>query len=94
MSINQFNIENLLDDKGRIVRWPKKKLEKYAVLLYLHQKMTIGKIYSEKEINEIILQWHSFGDYALLRREMFDNYLLERTKDGKEYWINEKKEDE
>jgi hypothetical protein len=94
MSINEFSIENLLDDKGRVFRWPKKKLEKYAVLLYLHRKMTTGKIYSEKEVNEIIMQWHSFGDYALLRREMFDNFLLERTKDGKEYWINEKGENE
>jgi hypothetical protein len=90
MSTNEFNIDKLLDENGRVNRWPKKKLEKNAVLLYLHRKMNTGKIYSEKEVNEIIMQWHSFGDYALLRREMFDNFLLERTKDGKQYWINEK----
>jgi len=41
----------LLDDRGRIVRWPKK------------------------------------ADHALLRREMFDRRLMNRTNDGRTYWI-------
>jgi hypothetical protein len=85
-----FNIRNILDDKERITRWPKKKAEKLEVLKYIQSKMNTGIKYSEKQINEIIEKWHCFGDYALIRRELFDNYLLERTKDGREYWIEEK----
>jgi hypothetical protein len=29
-----------------------------------------------------------------LRRELFDNYLLDRTKDCRSYWKSEKKENE
>jgi hypothetical protein len=82
-----FDIDSLKDKNGKIVRWPKKKIEKLEVLKYINSKFEIGKKYSEKQVNEIINNWHTFGDYALIRREMFDNYLLERTQDGKEYWI-------
>ena len=59
--------------------------------MYLNTKFEEGKEYSEKEVNELIDKWHNFKDYALLRREMFDHYLLERTKDGKKYWIENRK---
>ena len=89
-----MDISKLLDGNGKVLRWPKKKEEKIAVLIYLNTKFEEGKEYSEKEVNELIDKWHNFKDYALLRREMFDNYLLERTKDGKKYWIENRKESE
>ena len=86
-----MDIPKLLDGNGKVLRWPKKKEEKIAVLMYLNTKFKEGKEYSEKEVNELIDKWHNFKDYALLRREMFDHYLLERTKDGKKYWIENRK---
>ena len=86
-----MDIPKLLDGNGKVLRWPKKKEEKIAVLMYLNTKFEEGKEYSEKEVNELIDKWHNFKDYALLRREMFDHYLLERTKDGKKYWIENRK---
>jgi hypothetical protein len=85
----KFTIESISDEKGRITRWPKKKSEKLEVLKYIRSKIDAQMKYTEKQINEIITRWHSFGDHALLRRELFDNYLLERTKDGSAYWIGE-----
>jgi hypothetical protein len=82
-------IDNLKNSEGQILRWPKKKSEKIEVLKYINTKFSAGKKYSEREVNEIISKWHCFNDYALIRREMYDNYFLERTPDGKEYWINE-----
>jgi hypothetical protein len=83
----------LLDAEGKVKRWPKKKTEKDAVLHYIHEKIEKNKIYTEKEINEIILRWHSFNDYALIRRMLYDNFLLERTPDGRQYWIEDKRGD-
>lgn len=83
-----LDIDDLKDENGKIKRWPKKKTEKLEVLKYVNSKFEVGEKYSEKEVNELINKWHTFGDYALIRREMFDHYLLERTPDGKEYWIN------
>jgi hypothetical protein len=82
-----LDIAYLKDKNGKITRWPKKKIEKLEVLKYINSKFELGKKYSEQQANEIISIWHTFGDYALIRREMFDNYLLERTPDGREYWI-------
>jgi hypothetical protein len=79
----------LLDQEGRIKRWPKKATEKQFVLEYLKSKFSSGRRYTEKEINSIIIEWHAFADYALLRRELYDRYLINRTNDGREYWVGE-----
>ena len=86
------NIEYLKDQQGRIIRWPKKKAEKLAVLRYINSKFEVGRIYSESEVNQLIDKWHNFCDYALVRREMYNQCLLERKPDGKEYWIDNKEE--
>ena len=78
---------SFLDDTGRVIRWPKKKADQLEVLKYLRTKFEGGKKYSEKEVNALLDAWHIFGDRALLRRMLFDLYLLERTPDGREYWI-------
>ncbi len=77
----------LLSPEGKLTRWPKKDHEKQFVLEYLQGKFEKGVKYREREINAILKEWHLFGDHALLRREMFDRFLLNRTADGKEYWI-------
>ena len=83
------NISTFLDENGKVKRWPKKKQDKINVLNYLKEKFVAGKKYSEKEINIIIKEWHCFNDHALLRRELFNNYILNRTNDCKEYWLQE-----
>jgi hypothetical protein len=76
-----------LSEEGKVTRWPKKDHEKQFVLEYLAEKFTKDVKYRESEVNAILKEWHLFGDHALLRREMFDRYLINRTADGKEYWI-------
>lgn len=80
-------LKSIKNADGIITRWPKRKEEKEAVLKYISSKFETEKTYSEREVNEIINRWHSFGDYALVRREMYDHFLLNRTPDGKAYWI-------
>jgi hypothetical protein len=83
-------LDRLLDADGKVKRWPKKSAEKDAILQYIQEKIEKGKIYTEKEINEIITKWHSFNDYALIRRMLYDKNLLQRTPDGRQYWVDEK----
>lgn len=88
---NLAKYTRLLDAEGRVKRWPKKLDEKLFVLEYLQEKLPKGVSFSEKEVDETLIRWHAFGDHALLRREMFDRYLLNRTPDGREYWVGEEK---
>jgi len=81
-----MSLETLLDAQMRLKRWPKKKQEKLEALVYLQGKIETGAHYSEKEINTLLKTWHSFDDAALLRRELFNNFLLERSPDGRDYW--------
>ena len=77
----------LLSDDQKVRRWPKKNHEKQFVLEYLQSKFARETRIPEKEVNAIIQQWHLFEDHALLRREMFERGLMNRTRDGREYWI-------
>lgn len=81
-----MNIERFIDESGKIKTWPSKKDVKIEVLRYLSTKFEYDRFYSEKEVNEIINDWHNFNDYFLLRRGMIDCKFLFRTKDGAKYW--------
>ena len=89
----KINISIFLDNAGKIAQVPVRDRTKIPVLSYLADKFEEDRIYSEKEVNEIISTWHNFGDYFMLRRLLIDYKFLERTPDGAKYWVA-KKEDE
>ena len=80
------SIVQFLDSDGKISQMPMKKDKRNDVLFYLGTKFEIGRNYTEKEVNAIIEQWHTFGDYFLLRRELIVCDVLRRTRDGSKYW--------
>ena len=84
-------IENYLDDLGRIKQWPSKWSIKAKVLTYLSTKFEDEVQYSESEVNEILKKWHTFNDYFILRRGLIDTGLFKRQADGSRYWKNPKK---
>ena len=79
-------MNKLINELEGIVRWPKKPSAKQDVIEWLSTKFKFQKQYSEKEVNKIIKQNHSFNDIALLRRELISNKFLSRKKDGSIYW--------
>ena len=83
-----ISIKGYMDDQGRFTQFPgKRQKAKQAVMLEtLVGKFDKGIKYSESEINDILNQYHTFNDPAILRRLMIGKGLLERTPDGREYW--------
>ncbi|MBZ0289998.1 MAG: DUF2087 domain-containing protein [Anaerolineae bacterium] len=79
-------LKNHLDNEGRLTLWPSKRSLQLLALDYLANKVEVGRVYSEKEINSLLNNWHTFGDPALLRRELYERGLLNRQKDGAAYW--------
>ncbi|MEC9476624.1 MAG: DUF2087 domain-containing protein [Planctomycetota bacterium] len=77
---------DLICELEGILRWPKKRSDKEAVVKWLATKFTPHRKYSEKEVNQIIDQNHAFQDIALLRRELISRKHLMRKKDGSQYW--------
>ncbi|MEA5141990.1 MAG: DUF2087 domain-containing protein [Oscillibacter sp.] len=81
-----IKVKQFLDSSGKITQLPQKQKARQAVLEYLTGKFVLGRMYSEREVNGICSQWHTFGDYFLLRRELVDHGLLCRERDGSRYW--------
>ena len=79
------DLKNCLDEQGRVKVWPKKHARKDAVIHYLAEKFEYNRVYTEKEVNAILDQWHTFTDYFLLRRSLIEYNLLSRDAYGREY---------
>jgi hypothetical protein len=73
------------DAKGRLIRWPAKAANQNLCLWGLWSYIPAGEIFPQRQVNEILKSKHLFGDYALLRRALYDGDLISRTADGREY---------
>ena len=82
-----------LDAQGRLKRWPTRRKYQRAAVFYLVAKFERVRRYSEAEVNDVLDAWAPFRDAALLRRTLIEERLLERTPDGREYWVRSEEGD-
>ena len=83
--VRQEGIERFLDAEGCLAIWPSKAQDKALVCEWLAENFEREKSYSESEVNEIIKKFHTFSDWPMLRREMYERDLLSRDLDGSDY---------
>ncbi|WEV43639.1 DUF2087 domain-containing protein [Lactobacillus sp. ESL0684] len=81
-------ISRYLDNDGFVKTWPGKAKKRELILKYLASKFTPGQKYSEPEVNLLLRQY--IDDYVTRRRDLVESNLLQRTDDGRVYWINSK----
>lgn len=81
-----FPARRFLDADGRLKVWPSKLKDQKLALAWLAAHFEPGRRYHEREVNERLKALHAFGDWALLRRALFDHRFLEREADGSAYW--------
>ncbi|MFC3148147.1 DUF2087 domain-containing protein [Piscinibacterium candidicorallinum] len=74
------------DAKGVLVRWPNKFSVQRLALWGLWLHFDAKRRYTEREVNDLLKAWHSYGDHATLRRELINMRLLGRKSDCSEYW--------
>lgn len=84
MDLNHI-LRNFLNPEGKLVSFPAKRKMKIYALLYLSEKFEAEREYTEQEINEVLLDFHTFADPATLRRELYEYHFLDRSRDGKVY---------
>jgi hypothetical protein len=80
------DVQRLLDRQGRLRTMPVRPDAKAAVLAFLVEKFERSRRYTEREVNDLLDAWHTFGDHTRLRRELCDAALLTRHDDGSSYW--------
>ncbi len=83
------SLQNFLDGEGRLLRFPAKRAMQQAALTYLAGKFQPGTAYTERQVNELLGQWHTFRDPATLRRELYDRHFLDRDPYGTAYQLSE-----
>lgn len=73
------------DDQGRLMRWPNKYSVQRLALWVLWMQFEGRRVYTEREVNQVLKAWHTWGDHATLRRELINDRLLTRKSDGSQY---------
>lgn len=84
---DQKKVNNFLDKNGLLKLYPTKRNKQIQILKYLTTFFEIKKIYTESEVNKCLNNLSVLNDSCLLRRELIDIGYLERSKDGKAYFL-------
>ncbi len=87
--LRKYHVEDaFLNELGLVERYPVKLSEKQVVLNYLFKFFEAGRLYTEREVNDILKAHISFEDYVTIRRDLFDFNYLKRSLDGGAYETN------
>ncbi|GCE31460.1 hypothetical protein KDA_69440 [Dictyobacter alpinus] len=88
-SYNQ-GLKRFMNQEGRLTMWPPSKQgDKLLILEHLASFFQTGKMYSEKEVNDLLLKHTTFKDPAALRRGLYEYRFMSRKPDGSQYWLIE-----
>ena len=79
-------LSRYLDVEGRLKGWPSRRSVQLEALRYLADRLPAGVEWNEQELNILLKALHTFGDWALLRRDLYEVRLLDRSLDGRRYW--------
>lgn len=95
MTIEEIKKElrGFMDNDGKICRMPTKAKRELMVVAIVASAIRPDRVYTEKEINELILAQISFGDYCTIRRDLIDFGFMARKGDCTEYRLITKKPD-
>lgn len=80
------DLRRYLDEAGRVVIWPGKSRFRQSVFAYLAALFQPGRVYTEREVNELLLCHLACNDHASVRRDLCDLRYLARSRDGSRYW--------
>jgi hypothetical protein len=73
------------DAAGRLERWPQKLSVQRLAMWVLWTRFDARRVYTEREVNQILKGWHLYGDHVTLRRELINHQLMARKSDCSEY---------
>ena len=73
------------DGAGRLLRWPARDKQAELCLWVLWSRIPSGAVLDEREMGDLLKTWHTFADWALLRRALASTAKVVRSKDGRAY---------
>ena len=73
------------DSRGRLIRWPHKFSVQKLAMWVLWTLFDGRRVYTEREVNEVLKAANAFGDHVTLRRELINHRLMSRKSDCSDY---------
>jgi len=73
------------DSRGRLLRWPTKFSVQTLAMWVLWTLFDGRRVYTEREVNEVLKAANDFGDHVTLRRELINHRLMSRDSDCSNY---------
>ena len=73
------------DSRGRLLRWPTKYSVQKLAMWVLWTLFDGRRVYTEREVNEVLKSANAFGDHVTLRRELINHRLMSRKSDCTDY---------
>ncbi|MEK8030606.1 DUF2087 domain-containing protein [Ideonella sp. DXS29W] len=74
------------DEHGRLSRWPYKFAVQRLAMWGLWMRFDSNRTYTERQVNDILKAWTTYGDHVTPRRELVEMKLLGRKPDCSAYW--------
>lgn len=78
-------LRRYFDGDGRLCRWPSKFSHQEPCVWMVWSRLPARQVMTERQVNDHIKAAEAIGDHVLLRRELVNYGLLQRTPDGREY---------
>lgn len=80
-------IKVYIDENGALKTYPAKEKKKIIVLSEIVKNFSMGRIYTEKEIDRVLKR--IYQDNASIRRALIEYGFLERNNECSKYWVKE-----
>ena len=78
-----------VNDDGRLSQRPSRHKTQRMAAAWMATRFALGQNYTEKEVNAVIMNGHTFADWALIRRALCDWRFLDREGNGSRYGLRE-----
>lgn len=86
LSVHASKALTQFDEHGRLSRWPYKFVVQRLAMWGLWLRFDSNRTYTEREVNDILKAWTTYGDHVTPRRELVEMKLLGRKPDCSAYW--------
>lgn len=80
-------LRRFMNRDGRLTRFPTREYDRHLVLRHIAKRFAAERIYTEREVNDVISSAIAYDDFVTIRRSLFNSGYIGREKDGSRYWL-------
>jgi hypothetical protein len=75
----------VFDERARMTRWPTARPTQRLCTWFMWSRFERARVYTEKEVNAVLKEFDAYQGYVVMRRELINDGLFTRERDGSKY---------